>query len=262
MSRDARHAWNPGQYLKFDGHRLRPALDLLAHVDVDSPEAVYDLGCGPGNATRLLAERWPDAKITGVDGSADMLARARDALPELDWVEADLNGWAPPAHADVLYSNAALQWLDDHAELFPRLMGHLAPGGVLAVQMPGNSAQPSHRLIRDAAGPLLEMLEPLMRPYPVADPADYYDALEPVSSALDIWETVYTQVLEGDNAVAEWLKGSALKPLLDTLDEDEADTFFAAYSALTQEAYPKRADGRTIFPFRRVFIVAKKEKSL
>ena len=263
MSRDATHAWNPGQYLKFGGHRLRPALDLLARVDADSPGAVYDLGCGPGNATRLLAERWPDAKITGVDGSADMLARARDALPELDWpeldwVEADLNEWAPPAPADVLYSNAALHWLDDHAELFPRLMGHLAPGGVLAVQMPGNYAAPSHMLIRDAAGPLLEKLEPVMRPDPVAAPADYHQILAPVASELDVWETTYIQVLEGDNAAAEWVKGSAVKPLLDALDDDEAKAYFKRYSALMQEAYPKRADGRTIFPFRRVFIVAKR----
>ena len=258
MSRGATHAWNPGQYLKFGGHRLRPALDLLARIDTNTPGTVYDLGCGPGNATRLLAERWPEAAITGVDGSADMLARARDELPDIDWVEADLNGWEPPDPADVLFSNAALHWLDDHAALFPRLMGCLKPDGVLAVQMPGNYAAPSHMLIQDAAGTLLEKLEPVMRPDPVAGAAVYYDALEPVSSALDIWETVYTQVLEGVNAAAEWLKGSALKPLLDALDEDEAETFFAAYSALTQEAYPARPDGKTLYPFRRVFIVAKR----
>ncbi len=258
MSGAGKHAWNPGQYLKFGGHRLRPALDLLARVDADAPGAVYDLGCGPGNSTGLLAERWPEARITGVDASADMLEKAKEALPGVDWVEADLNGWAPSSPADVLFSNAALHWLDDHAELFPRLMGCLKPGGVLAVQMPGNYAAPSHMLIRDAARPLLSKLETLMRPDPVSDPAQYCDVLAPVSSALDIWETAYIQELEGDNAVAEWVKGSALKPLLDALDEDEAETFFAAYSALTREAYPARPDGKTIFPFRRVFIVARR----
>jgi len=259
-----RHAWNPGQYLKFGGHRLRPAIDLLARVDAaridaEDPETVFDLGCGPGNSTRLLAGRWPDAQITGVDGSADMLAQAAKELPGLNWVEADLNAWEAEEPADVLFSNAALHWLDDHAALFPRLLETLAPGGVLAVQMPGNYAAPSHTLIREAAGPWRDKIEPVMRPDPVGELSLYYDSLAPVASHLDIWETVYMQALEGDNAAAEWLKGSALKPLLDVLDEDEADAFFAAYSALTQKAYPKRPDGKTLYPFRRVFVVAGKE---
>ena len=253
-----KHAWNPGQYLKFGGHRLRPAIDLLARVDSESPKAVFDLGCGPGNSTRLLSERWPGARITGVDGSVDMLTRAAQDLPGLHWVEADLIDWSPDRSADVVFSNAALHWLDDHAALFPRLMDHLSPGGVLAVQMPGNYAAPSHTLIFDAAGPWMDKIGPVMRPDPVGDLAVYYDALSPVASHLDIWETVYVQALEGDNAAAEWLKGSALKPLLDVLDEDEAEDYFAAYSALAQKAYPARPDGKTLFPFRRVFIVAKR----
>ncbi|MBT3307397.1 MAG: trans-aconitate 2-methyltransferase [Alphaproteobacteria bacterium] len=252
-----RHAWNPGQYLKFGGHRLRPAIDLLARVDVESPETVFDLGCGPGNSTAMLAERWPSARITGIDGSVDMLAQAAADLPDLDWVEADLNDWVPDQPADVLFSNAALHWLDDHAVLFRRLLGHLNPGGVLAVQMPGNYAAPSHTLIREAAWPWLNKIEPVMRLDPVAALTDYYDALSSVASHLDIWETVYIHALEGDNAAAEWLKGSALKPLLDVLDEDEARDFFAAYSGLTQQAYPQHPDGKTLFPFRRVFIVAR-----
>ncbi|MCH8237725.1 MAG: methyltransferase domain-containing protein, partial [Proteobacteria bacterium] len=147
------HAWNPGQYLKFAGHRLRPAVDLLARIDIDSPETVFDLGCGPGNVTALLAERWPEAHITGVDGSAPMLARAGAEHPGISWLEADLAAWEPEKPADLLFSNAALHWLDGHGSLFPRLMGHLNPGGVLAAQMPGNFAQPSHTCIREAAGP-------------------------------------------------------------------------------------------------------------
>ncbi len=252
------HAWNPGQYLKFAGHRLRPAVDLLARVDLASPSAVFDLGCGPGNVTALLAERWPEADITGVDASADMLARAGAEHPGISWVEADIGAWEPSQPADFLFSNAALHWLDDHGLLFRRLVGNLAPGGVLAVQMPGNHAQPSHTSIREAAGPWMAKIGPVLREDPVEPPAVYHDILGPVSAELDIWETTYIQELEGDNAAAEWLKGSALKPVLDVLDDDEQEAFFDAYSALVQKAYPQRPDGKTLFPFRRVFIVARK----
>jgi trans-aconitate 2-methyltransferase len=253
-----KHTWNPGQYLKYGGHRLRPSIDLLARVDAENPETVFDLGCGPGNSTRLLADRWPEARITGVDNSVDMLEKAAADLPDLQWVEADLNGWSPESPADVIFSNAALHWLDDHGALFPKLLEHLNPGGVLAVQMPGNYGAPSHMLIFGAAEPWMDKIGPAMRPNPVEDLPFYYDALAPVADHLDIWETSYTQELDGDNAAAEWIKGSALKPLLDVLDEDEAHDFFAAYSALAGKAYPKRADGKTLYPFRRVFIVAKR----
>ncbi len=252
------HAWNPGQYLKFAGHRLRPAVDLLARVDLANPETVFDLGCGPGNVTALLAERWPEAGITGVDGSAPMLARAGAEHPGISWLEGDLAAWEPEKPADLLFSNAALHWLDGHGLLFPRLMGHLNPGGVLAVQMPGNFAQPSHTCIRQAAGPWMAKIGPVLRENPVEPPAAYYDILKPVAAELDIWEATYIQELEGDNAAAEWLKGSALKPVLDALDDDEREAFFDAYSTLVQKAYPQRPDGKTIFPFRRVFIVAKR----
>ncbi|NQU61689.1 MAG: trans-aconitate 2-methyltransferase [Rhodospirillales bacterium] len=251
------HDWNPSQYMKFAGHRLRPALDLLARIDADKPAIVYDLGCGPGNVTGLLADRWPDAAVTGIDASADMLAKAKAEHPDITWIEADLGHWSPEVPGDVIYSNAALHWLSDHRAVFPGLMEHLSPGGVLAVQMPHNHAEPSHTAIREAAGPVLGKLEPVMRETPVAAPEVYYDILEPVTGELDIWETVYTQVLEGDNAVAEWTKGSVLKPLLDVLDEDERGAFFDTYSGLMQKAYPVRADGKTLFPFRRLFIVAR-----
>lgn len=252
------HVWNPGQYLKFAGHRLRPALDLLARVDVDDPASVYDLGCGPGNSTLLLKNRWPEAQVTGIDSSPDMLARAEKDHPQLLWAEADLAAWSAPAAADVLFSNAALHWLDDHGVRFPRLMESLKPGGVLAVQMPGNFAAPSHTCIREAAGPWLDKLRPVLRSDPVAAPAAYHQILKPVSAELDIWETTYIQELEGDNAAAEWLRGSYLKPVLDALDDDEKEDFFDAYSALVQKAYPQRPDGKTLYPFRRVFIVARK----
>ena len=173
--------WNPSRYMKYAGPRLRPAIDLVeraarAFGDGPAPRAIFDLGCGTGNTTRLLAERWPAAELTGVDGSADMLARARASDIGAGWIEADLGDWAPPAPPDLLYSNAALQWLDGHEALFPRLMGRLSDGGVLAVQMPRNHAAPSHTLMADAAraGPWWQRLKTVRGLPPVAPPETYY----------------------------------------------------------------------------------------
>lgn len=252
------HAWDPAKYLEFAGLRLRPALDLLARVPPPAPRVVHDLGCGAGNVTRLLVERWPDAAVTGVDGSAAMLARARQAAPAVRWLQADLGAWAPEAPADLVFSNAALHWLDDHPRLFPRLLGHLAPGGVLAVQMPRNHGAPSHTEMVAAAeaGPWRASLAPILRRQPVGPPEAYLDILAPHAARLDIWETEYLQVLEGDNPVVEWTRGSALKPLLDALDEPDRAAFLQAYATRIARAYPRRPDGTTAFPFRRLFLVA------
>lgn len=251
--------WNPAQYLKFAGHRLRPAVDLLNRIDVANPAEVYDLGAGAGNVTRLLKQRWPNARITGVDESQEMLAKAAIGAPEIAWQRADLATWRPLRPADVIYSNAALHWLGDHDRLFPALFSALAPGGVLAVQMPRNFSAPSHTAIADAvrSGPWRTKLEPLLRPAPVAEPAFYFDLLAPRAAALDIWETEYLQALEGDHPVTEWTKGTWLRPLLDALDEPERSRFEACYAELVAHAYPRRPDGRALFPFRRLFIVAK-----
>ena len=250
--------WDPAKYLEFMGHRLRPALDLLVRVPATAPAVVHDLGCGAGNVTRLLVERWPGAAVTGVDGSAAMLEAARAAAPGVTWIQADIGAWRGPRPADVVFSNAALHWLDDHAGLFPRLVSGIAPGGVLAVQMPRNHGAPSHTEMVAAAetGPWRERLRPALRARPVAGPAVYHDILAPHVSRLDIWETEYLHALEGDNPVVEWTRGSALKPLLDRLEEPERSGFLAEYSARIARAYPPRPDGRTLFPFRRLFIVA------
>ena len=251
--------WDPAQYLKFAGHRLRPAIDLLSRIDADKPTEVYDLGAGTGNVTRLMKDRWPDAHVTGVDDSQEMLAKAAAAAPAIDWERADLATWRPARRADVIYSNAALHWIVGHERLFAELVGALAPAGVLAVQMPRNFSAPSHTSIAEAArsGPWRARLEPLLRPAPVGEPAFYFDLLAPRVAELDIWETEYQQVLEGDNPVKEWTKGTWLTPLLDALAEPERSEFEAAYGALVARAYPPRADGRTLFPFRRLFIVAR-----
>ena len=251
--------WDPAQYLRFASARLRPALDLLARIEADTPATVVDLGCGTGNVTALLAARWPDADVVGVDDSPEMLARAAADHPGLRFVAGDVSSWRPDRPAAVVYSNAALHWLDDHDRLFPDLLGAVARGGTLAVQMPRNHHAPSHTAVAAAvaAGPWAGRLRPLLRPFPVREPAFYHDLLAP-AAALDIWETEYLHVLTGDDPVAEWTRGSLLRPLLAALDADIAARFYADYSARIAAAYPRRADGTTLFPFRRLFIVARR----
>lgn len=251
--------WDPAQYLKFGDHRLRPAIDLLNRIDADQPGEVYDLGAGAGNVTRLMRARWPAARITGVDSSEAMLARAASAVPDATWQHADLAGWQPPHPADLIYSNAALHWLGAHEKLFPSLLAELRPGGTLAVQMPRNFLAPSHTAIADTArsGPWRDTLEPLLRPVPVSEPAFYFDVMAPLTANLDIWETEYLHVLEGDDPVKEWTKATWLSPLLDALDEPWRSQFERRYADMVAEAYPRRPDGRTLLPFRRLFIVAR-----
>jgi trans-aconitate 2-methyltransferase len=252
--------WNPAQYHRFADARLRPAIDLLARIPLEDPAVVFDLGCGSGRTTGLLARRWPKARITGVDSSPKMLAVARADYPGVEFVQADLAGWSSATPADLLFSNATLQWLDGHAQLFPRLLGMVKPGGVLAIQMPQNHDQPSHRAMAAAAeaGPWAQKVRPVLRSAPVSDPADYYTTLAPKSAELDIWQTTYLQQLEGENPVAEWTKGTALSPLLAVLEEPDRSSFENAYRALIAKAYPAQPDGKTLFPFRRLFIVAQR----
>lgn len=257
---DSPDVWDPAQYLRFAGHRLRPALDLLNRIDLSRPETVTDLGCGAGNVTRWLAQRWPDAAVTGIDGSAAMLATAAESLPGVHWRQADIAAWTPDRPQHLIYSNAALHWLPDHESLFLKLAGSLAPGGVLAVQMPRNFGEPSHTAMADAArdGPWIDILAPLLKPAPVHEPAFYQRRLARVVSEVGLWETTYFQLLEGENPVAEWTKGTWLRPMLDALNGDWRNGFEAAYRARVAAAYPPGPDGRTLFPFRRLFIVARR----
>jgi trans-aconitate 2-methyltransferase len=250
--------WSPTQYLAFGDLRLRPALDLLARIPLENPATVLDLGCGPGNVTRILQQRWPQARITGVDSSAEMLERATADYPDIDWHQANLAGWQLPAGTDLIYSNAALHWLDDHPRLFPRLLESLAPGGVLAVAMPNNYAAPSHQCAYEAAraGPWRTVLEPLLRPEPLLNVEAYYDLLADRAQHVEIWQADYMQALEGDNPVAAWTRTSLLMPLLDALAEPWRGAFEADYQRRVAAAYPRRADGKTLFPFRRLFMVA------
>ena len=254
-------AWNPNQYLKFSGHRLRPALDLLLRIPDFPARTVADLGAGAGNVTKLLKERWPDADVTAVEGSAEMVAAGKKAAPEVDWLHADLSAWTPAKKFDVIYSNAALHWLPAHDKLFPKLIDCVAPGGILAVQMPRNFEAPSHTLIAETAlnGPWRSKVGHLVTPPPVQGPAFYHGLLAPHAQNLDIWETEYLQVLTGENPVKEWTKGTWLMRYLDVLQGAEKTAFEAAYGERVAKAYPPTASGETLFPFRRLFMVAQRK---
>jgi len=257
-------SWDPNQYLKFADHRLRPALDLLQRIPAAEPGHVVDLGCGAGNVAKLLAERWPEARVTGIDSSMPMLEKARAAAPNIAFIQAEMDTWRPSAPVGVLYSNAALHWLDGHETLFPRLMQQVAPGGALAVQMPRNHRAPSHTSMAEAveAGPWRAKLAGVRSIRAVHDPDAYYRILAPHAARLDIWECEYLQVLartrDGENPVVEWTKGTALRPYLDALDDSGRKGFLAAYTERIAKAYAPQPDGSTLFPFRRIFIVAER----
>lgn len=252
-------AWNPEQYELFEALRRRPAHDLLAALPSFEPARIVDLGCGPGHLTRVLADRFPAAHVLGVDKSTTMLEWAERTASRVEWLQADLATWRPSWPVDLIVSNAALHWLGDHERLFPELLEALAPGGVLAVQMPRNFDAPSHRLLHQtvAEGPWAAALAPVLREKPVHRPSDYYDWLAPLARRIDIWETEYLQILSGDVPVLQWVRGSALVPVMETLSGAELDRFMAAYRAKLEAAYPQQPNGATLFPFRRLFIVAR-----
>jgi trans-aconitate 2-methyltransferase len=253
--------WNPDQYLRFAQPRMRPAIDLLARIDAADPKFVCDLGCGAGNVTRLLAERWPRAELIGVDDSEAMLSQAARELPQVQWIRESIATWTTATPLTILYSNAALHWLPNHHALFPALINQLATGGVLAAQMPRNFLAPSHTLIAETVrtGEWRDKVKHLLIPPPVAEPLFYYELLAPLASELDIWETEYLQVLSGQDPVKEWVKGTWLKQFLDPLDADEREAFEADYAQRLRVAYPPMANGKTVFPFRRLFVVMRKK---
>jgi trans-aconitate 2-methyltransferase len=256
--------WDANLYLRFSDHRLRPALDLLHRVPLESPGVIYDLGSGTGNITRIIAERWPAARVFGVDNSKEMLEKAAAVSGTVQWIEADINHWQPDEPPDLIYSNAALHWVPDHRRLFPRLAGSLKGGGCLAVQMPLNWGGPSHRLMRETlanGGPKgtalgTEALRQAVAREWVEEAEKYFDLLSGRGGSVDIWETEYLHVLEGSDPVVEWMKGTALRPILMDLEEQERALFLAEYARRLRTAYPVRADGRTHFPFRRLFMIA------
>lgn len=255
--------WDPTKYVQFGDHRDRPYFDLTGRVHADDPGLVVDLGCGPGKLTATLAERWPRARVVGLDSSPEMLEEAAGysaAVPNLSFTLADISTWMPPEQTEVVVTNAALQWVPGHRELLPVWLSALRPGAWFALQVPGNFGSPSHALMRALAEsePWAGRLAGVLRHQDAAgEAAEYLEIMLDAGCDADAWETRYLQLLPGENPVLEWVRGTALRPVLGALSAEEAHRFEAEYSALLKEAYPPGRHG-TVFPFRRIFAVARK----
>jgi trans-aconitate 2-methyltransferase len=251
--------WNSDQYLKFAGERTRPAVDLATRVALDQPRRVIDLGCGPGNSTAVLARRWPQAELTGLDSSAAMLAAARKDFPQWQWVNGDIGTWTAAVPYDVVFSNAAYQWVPNHAAAIPRAFTQVAPGGVFAMQIPANLSAPPHRLIRELAssGKWRGKFAVPAREWRPETPAFYYDTLAPLAARLDIWEAEYWHILPNVAAIVEWYRGTGLRPWLDALPGDaDREQFLTDYAKALEPEFPAQRDGKVLFPFRRLFVIA------
>lgn len=255
--------WDPAKYVEFGDYRDRPFFDLTGRIHAVRPRQVVDLGCGPGNLTATLADRWPDASVVGLDSSAQMLAKAADRAAgsaSLTFEQADIRDWMPSAETDVVVSNAALQWVPEHRELLRSWLAALRPGGWFALQVPGNFSAPSHALMREIAGSARwsGKLDGVLRGgESVGEPAEYLEILLDAGCAADAWETSYQQVLPGPDPVLEWVRGTALRPVLSALSQEDGAEFEAEYAAALRNAYPQGRHG-TVFPFRRVFAVGRK----
>ncbi|HYP84789.1 trans-aconitate 2-methyltransferase [Variovorax sp.] len=256
--------WNPALYTRYEDERTRPAHELLARVPLRSARLAIDLGCGPGNSTQLLVERFPGADVIGTDNSQAMLDAARERLPahshpRVRFELSDIAAWQPPVAPDLIYANAALQWVPDHERLLPRLLDTLVPGGVLAIQMPDNRAEPTHQLMRDVAaepefaaaiGDYTRLRTELL------DLTGYYDLLAPRAAHIDVWRTAYQHPMASARAIVDWVRATGLRPFVDPLTPELRERFLAEYERRVDAAYPARADGRRLLAFPRLFIIA------
>jgi len=250
------HGWDPDRYLTYADERGRPFLDLLARVPATEVDRVVDLGCGPGNLTRLLEERWPAADVVGLDSSPEMVARAREAATRVRFEVTDVREWEAESPVDVLVSNATLQWVPGHLDLLPRLVGQVVPGGWFAFQVPGNFGEPSHVLLQELAADdrFRRHVEGVARP-DAHGPEVYLEALLGLGCRVDAWETTYLHVLQGEDPVFTWVSGTGARPVLQALPEALREEFEVEYKRRLREAYPPGPHG-TVLPFRRVFVVA------
>ncbi|MHA2502926.1 MAG: methyltransferase domain-containing protein [Candidatus Kariarchaeaceae archaeon] len=250
-------SWNVTQYELYENERLRPALDLLNAIPI-TPSKIVDVGCGTGNVTAIMKDRWPAATVLGFDSSPSMIEKARSGRDDIIWDQKQIEEWVPEEKYDLIFSNAVYHWLPDHPRLFERLFSYLSDGGVFAAQMPNNFDLPTHTTIEEVARENTWSidLEPKLLGRPVGSTQQYYDIFQPLASTINLWETHYTHVLSGDDPVTEWIKGSALRPILDTLDEEEKSLFLSRYRERIEQAYPKQTDGKTLLTYRRTFIVA------
>jgi len=251
--------WSASQYTRFEHERNRPVYDLLARIPAASVTRAVDLGCGPGNSTQLLQQHCPQARITGIDNSANMLEAARKRLPATRFLLADIATWREPGPFDLIFSNAALQWVPDHSSLLPSLLAKLAPGGTLAVQIPDNLEEPAHRLMRAIAaeGPWSSQLAATSAARSERhSPEWYFETLRAHAPQVDVWRTTYYHALPDASAVVEWFKGTGLRPFLDPLDPAQQAAFLERYRDAIAQAYPPLADGLVVLPFPRLFFTA------
>lgn len=253
--------WDAKLYLKFAGQRGRPAADLVAQIELDDPHRMIDLGCGTGTSTEQLHRRWPGAEIRGLDSSPEMLAQARANHPDWKWIHSSVESWSPEDRFDLIFSNACLHWIGDHGKLFPQLFGHLAPGGALAVQMPNSYHLPAHRLMVEVASdpqaPWVRELAGAAETYSVETPAFYYDSLRKLAKKLNIWQTEYLQIVDGPEAVLDWVRSTAMRRFTERLpDDQQRKEFERRCLERFRKAYPSDDQGKTTFPYLRMFIIA------
>ena len=256
--------WDPDIYALYRRYRERPAQDLMAAFPPDmAPREIWDLGCGMGEQAALLAERFVHARVRGLDSSPEMLRRARALSEQVEWIEGDIERFAPDAPADLIFSNAALHWVGDHKTLVPRLAAALAPSGVLAIQVPVVDSLGWRGSLAEVmqVGTWAAKLAEVAGAGPTATPDDYYDWLAPLCEEIDIWTTTYLHALRGEDPIVEWTMGATLRPYLDVLTDDERSLFLDAWRARLARRFPPRNDGATLFPFKRLFIVARRSRS-
>jgi len=252
--------WNAENYLQFAAERTQPALDLITRLRVPDARHIIDIGCGPGNSTAALRNRWPDAEIIGLDNSPPMIESARNAFPEENWILADAANWTAHKTFDVVFSNAALQWLKHHETLIPYLLSQVSSGGALAVQMPAHHDSGLHRETLEVAENEIwcDRMESARLSLTKHPPAFYYDLLQPISARIEIWETEYIHVLENPRAILNWFRATGLRPFLEVLNNEEKARFESLLLEKYERKYPRQKDGRVLFAFRRLFFIAYK----
>jgi trans-aconitate 2-methyltransferase len=250
--------WNPNLYLKFSDQRARPAADLIAQIRLENPRRIIDLGCGTGNSTEQLHHRWPEAEITGLDSSPEMLRQARLGHPDWNWIESPIQAWRPEGSYDVVFSNAALHWVADHESVFPRLLSFVSPGGVLAVQMPNNFLSPAHQGMKKVAqdpcwAGALDGTSDNCNVQPIKF---YYRVLSGAGRDLNLWEIEYLQIMNSTRAILDWMRSTAMRAYLERLrDEKSRRKFEEMCLHEFERAYRAEPDGAVLFPYRRMFIV-------
>jgi trans-aconitate 2-methyltransferase len=252
-------SWDPSAYLRFGEERTRAAVDLVCRIAVDSPSTVIDLGCGPGNSTAVLKQRWPKARVIGLDSSGEMIESARTAFPSDEWVVGEIEAWRPGTPFDIVFSNATLQWVPDHGPLSRRLFEHVAVGGALAFQIPSATYALVGTLIREVAldGPWAPKMTVPLGALTMEPLGFYYDHLAPRARSVDLWETEYIHVMESSSAVVDWMSSTGLRPFLDALDSDaDRHAFLHLLREKVAESYPAQRNGMVLFPFRRMFVIA------